>query len=52
MKTKKHPYLPVRLSEDGDVFVAGIWLEKPDVISVQGPVRNVKKLMEEVFHGK
>jgi hypothetical protein len=44
-----HPYLPVKLSEDGDVFVAGVWLHKPDVISVQGHVIKVKALMKEVF---
>lgn len=44
-----HPYLPIKLSEDGDVFVAGVWLHKPDVISVQGHVRKVKTLMREVF---
>lgn len=47
-----HPYLPVKLSEEGDVFVAGVWLHRPDKISVQGHVRSVKKLMEETFHGK
>lgn len=46
-----HPYLPVKLSEDGDAFVAGVWLHKPDVISVQGHVIKVKTLMKEVFHG-
>ena len=52
MKIRKHPYLPIRLSEGGDVFVAGVWLHKPDTISVQGHVRSVKTLMREVFHGK
>ena len=51
-KIKKHPYLPVRLSEDGDVFVAGVWLVQPDVISVQGHVVKVDKLYKEVFHAK
>jgi hypothetical protein len=44
-----HPYLPVKLSEEGDVFVAGVWLHRPDVISVQGHVIKVKALMREVF---
>jgi hypothetical protein len=33
------------------VFVAGVWLHRPDVISVQGHVIKVKALMKEVFHG-
>lgn len=45
-----HTALPIKLSEDGDVFVAGVWLHKPDVISVQGHVIKVKTLMKEVFH--
>lgn len=52
MKTRKHPYLPIRLSENGDVFVAGVWLHKPDVISVQGHVIKVDKLYKEVFHAE
>ena len=49
MKIRKHPYLPIKLTENGDAFVAGVWLHRPDVISVQGHVRKVKKLMTEVF---
>jgi hypothetical protein len=52
MKIRKHPYLPIKLSEEGDVFVAGVWLHRPDVISVQGHVIKVKALMKEVFHAK
>ena len=46
-----HPYLPIKLSEEGDVFVAGVWLHKPDLICVQGHVVKVKTLMKEVFRG-
>lgn len=52
MKIRKHPYLPVKLSEDGDVFVGGVWLHRPDVIAVQGHVVKVKRLMQEAFHAK
>lgn len=52
MKIRKHPYLPIKLSEEGNVFVAGVWLHRPDVISVQGHVRKVKTLMKEVFHAE
>ena len=45
----EHPYLPVRLSEDGDVFVAGAWLEKPKTIFLHGEVFDVRKLYKEAF---
>ena len=52
MKIRKHPYLPIKISEDGDVFVAGVWLHKPDLICVQGHVVKADKLYKEVFHAK
>lgn len=51
MKVRKHPYLPIRLSEVGDVFVAGVWLRKPKTIYLHSEVYKVRKLMEETFHG-
>lgn len=49
MKIRKHPYLPIKLSEEGNVFVAGVWLRKPKTIYLHSEVFKVSKLMKEVF---